>query len=155
MAARRKDRRSLGVLLPCHLSAVLPRATATDAASRPMTEDHAGIGARIRTLRQRRGWTLEKLAVELDLTNGYVSMLERGRRRPSVKTLQRLAEVFDVPVASLVGDEPTLTSAAHPSLGRISTVLENPELDDASRAALVDLLDRLASFAEARAPLNP
>jgi XRE family transcriptional regulator, regulator of sulfur utilization len=119
-----------------------------------MADGHAGIGARIRVLRQRRGWTLEKLAVELDVTNGYVSMLERGRRRPSVKTLQRLAEAFDVPVAFLVGDEPSLTSAAHPSLARISTVLESPDLDDASRSALIDLLDRLASFAEACAPLN-
>jgi transcriptional regulator with XRE-family HTH domain len=116
-----------------------------------MAEQPTSIGARMRALRTERGWTLEMLAVELGLTNGYLSMLERGQRKPSVKTLQKVAEVFDVSVALLVGDEANAADA-HPSLGRIGTVLDNPDLDDEARAALVDLLDRLASLLEVSTP---
>jgi transcriptional regulator with XRE-family HTH domain len=51
------------------------------------------VGGRIRQLREEAGLTLEKLAYESDLgSKGYLSDIERGLARPSLVSLQALAD---------------------------------------------------------------
>lgn len=49
------------------------------------------FGNRLRTLREKRGWTLEELAERADISAPYVCMLEMGVRSPSFDTLKALA----------------------------------------------------------------
>lgn len=54
------------------------------------------IAIQMRAIRQQRGWTLKHLAERSGLSLSYLSDIERGRTAPSYKTMERLAEAFDL-----------------------------------------------------------
>jgi DNA-binding transcriptional regulator YiaG len=57
-------------------------------------------GASLRTaLRKWRGLTQNELAGRLDMSQGYLSDLESGRRKGAPETLQALARALDAPRA--------------------------------------------------------
>lgn len=61
------------------------------------------IGQRIRNLRQQAGLSLEKLAYESELgSKGHLSDLERGLTRPTITTLQAVADRLGVALLDLV-----------------------------------------------------
>ena len=59
------------------------------------------IGTRIRKARKRRGLTQEQLATP-QFTKGYISALERGAVRPSLKALEYLAARLELPLSHFV-----------------------------------------------------
>lgn len=59
------------------------------------------IGAKITLIRNKRGLTLEKLAYENDISKGYLSELESGKKLPSLKMLERIAEALEVDIKEL------------------------------------------------------
>lgn len=61
----------------------------------------AGVGANIGHLRMAGGLTLDRLAASSQLTRGYVSLVERGLKVPSMAALLRIATVLEVNVADL------------------------------------------------------
>tara|TARA_Y100000780_G_scaffold169120_1_gene154288 strand:- start:430 stop:1032 length:603 start_codon:yes stop_codon:yes gene_type:complete len=52
------------------------------------------IGARIRQLRHARGMTLVQLADKAALSHPFLSQLERGRARPSISSLEKIARAL-------------------------------------------------------------
>ncbi|MCA8967422.1 MAG: cupin domain-containing protein [Planctomycetes bacterium] len=64
-------------------------------ASRPPYAPTA-LGAEIRALRKARGLTLEGLAALAGASVGFLSLVERGRKRPSSATLQRISAALGV-----------------------------------------------------------
>ena len=61
------------------------------------------IGARIRVLRKEAGLTLEKLAYESEVgSKGFLSDVEQGLARPTVETLQAIADRLGVELLDLV-----------------------------------------------------
>ena len=60
------------------------------------------FGANVRRARQERGITLEALADEVGLAYTYVGQIERGRRNPTLKVVERFAEAFSVDPLSLL-----------------------------------------------------
>jgi transcriptional regulator with XRE-family HTH domain len=60
---------------------------------------------KLRTLRERRNMTQEQLGLALELDRVYISNLERGRRRPGVEMLYKIARFFEVSVDQLALDE--------------------------------------------------
>jgi transcriptional regulator with XRE-family HTH domain len=59
--------------------------------------------------RQRKQMTLEQLASQAGLTRGYLSMVERGLKVPSISALLKIAGVLDVNVAELFDANATAT----------------------------------------------
>jgi transcriptional regulator with XRE-family HTH domain len=59
------------------------------------------LGARVRSLRRERGWTLKHLGREAGLSHPFLSQLERGLARPSVGSVERIARAFGMPVGLL------------------------------------------------------
>jgi transcriptional regulator with XRE-family HTH domain len=57
------------------------------------------VGGHIKRLREERGWSQPRLAVEAGVAVSAVSQIENGRRSPNVSTLDKLAEAFGVDVA--------------------------------------------------------
>lgn len=55
-----------------------------------------GIGEFIRDLRRGTGVSLRQLAERADVSNPYLSQVERGLRRPSAEVLQQLAAALRV-----------------------------------------------------------
>jgi len=60
------------------------------------------IGTRIRVMRKSRGMTQESLAKAICQSASSITMYETGRREPDFETLEALADVFNVPIGSLV-----------------------------------------------------
>jgi transcriptional regulator with XRE-family HTH domain len=59
----------------------------------------ASVGDNIRQLRSTRGLTLDRLAALSQLTRGYISLVERGLKVPSIAALTRMALALEVTVA--------------------------------------------------------
>jgi transcriptional regulator with XRE-family HTH domain len=75
---------------------------ATDGEQDMNAQDTAsGLGARVRELRQARGLTLKALGRLAGLSHPFLSQLERGLARPSVGSVERIAQALDVPVSAL------------------------------------------------------
>ncbi len=60
-----------------------------------------GVGHEIKRLRERRGWSQAKLAVEADMSVSGVSMIENGQRNLTTTTLAKLAGAFGLEIADL------------------------------------------------------
>ncbi len=62
---------------------------------------HKQIAKNVRNLRKERALTQEQLALEANLNRAYIGYIERGERKPSVETLQKLATVLNIPLYKL------------------------------------------------------
>lgn len=62
-------------------------------------------GGRIRRLRRELGLTQSGMAEELGVSASYLNLIERNQRPISAQLLLRLAEVYDVDLRSLAGEE--------------------------------------------------
>ncbi len=62
------------------------------------------LGENIRTLRRQKGYSQEALAEKLHVVRQTVSKWEKGLSVPDAALLQTLAELFEVPVSSLLGE---------------------------------------------------
>ncbi len=62
----------------------------------------AAIARNTRELRGGRGWTLDQLAGRSGVSKGMLVQIEQARTNPSIATLCRVAEAFDVTLAQLV-----------------------------------------------------
>lgn len=76
------------------------------------------IGGRIRALRRARGFTLVQLAALADLSHPFLSQLERGRARPSMVSLEKIARALGSSQLELIAAAED-TSAEHPQSGTV------------------------------------
>ena len=61
------------------------------------------FGAYVRKLRKQKGLTLKQVERLAKVSNAYLSLLERGQRKPPrPEILKRMAEVYEVPVRELM-----------------------------------------------------
>ena len=81
------------------------------------------IGLRIRTMRQSRRMTQADLAYAINQSASSITMYETGRRCPDFETLEALADVFNVPLASIVSDDGA-SSEPDPQIHAVSTMME-------------------------------
>lgn len=63
------------------------------------------LAVKLKTLRIKRGQSLQQLADAIGASKAHVWELETGKStNPSIDLLRRIAEHFDVTVASLIGE---------------------------------------------------
>jgi transcriptional regulator with XRE-family HTH domain len=75
------------------------------------------IGQKVKSLRERRGLTQERLAELAELSPTYISHIERGSKNVSLNALMRLADALEVPVERLLCDScPTDRNAFLPEV---------------------------------------
>ncbi len=55
-----------------------------------------GVGVAIREFRQQAGLSQDQLADRMDMSTPYISMLESGKRYPSIEMLIRIAIALEV-----------------------------------------------------------
>ena len=83
----------------------------------------AGVGLNLRKLRAAKGLTLDRLAGMSELTRGYISLVERGLKAPSIAALLRMAKALDVNVAyffdAKAAGQPRYTIHRHQDEGAI------------------------------------
>lgn len=62
-----------------------------------------GLGAALRSLRNRRQLSLEAVATRLGISLSSLAMYERGERMPPLPRLQQLAQFYGVSLDQLLG----------------------------------------------------
>jgi len=60
------------------------------------------FGEKLREARVLKGLSQEALALSLEFDRTYISMLERGKRNPSLFTIYRIADFLDVEASDLL-----------------------------------------------------
>jgi len=107
-----------------------------------------GLGAFIRAQRQAAELTLRELAARTNVSNPYLSQIERGLHEPSVRVLKAIATALNVSAETLLAQagllEPDDERAEAPSVE--AAVRADPRLTDDQRR---DLLAVYRSFLEA------
>lgn len=68
-------------------------------------QDDANVGKRIKNLRKQRGWALRGLAKRCGLSANAISLIERGENSPTVSSLRRLAQAFNVPISDFFQED--------------------------------------------------
>jgi len=62
------------------------------------------IKERLRQLRNKAGWSQQKLAEKAGLSYNVVTKIEQGvARRPTIQTMMKLADAFQISIDELVG----------------------------------------------------
>ena len=67
-----------------------------------MKVDYVLLGERIKFWHQYRNFTQEKLAEKVELTSGFISLIETGKKRASLETLIRVCKELEITLNDLV-----------------------------------------------------
>lgn len=100
------------------------------------------VGGRLREIRKSRGLTQERLAERIERSVDAVSALERGLALPSFETLEKLADVLDVPVRDFFDVEEDASEARVRMLTRL--MMHARALSDADLEIAVEQIGLLA-----------
>jgi transcriptional regulator with XRE-family HTH domain len=106
------------------------------------------LGQLIHAQRKLARLSLRELAALSDLSNAYLSQLERGLHQPSIRVLTQLARALGMPPETLLRQAGLLDeAAAEPQEGSApppaeagsaeAAILNDPSLTDAQREALL------------------
>ena len=104
------------------------------------------VGAKIRRLREGRGWTGAQLAVYAGMAPSAVSQIETGKRSPNTGSLAKIARALEVELADLFPKAPS-GSSLEPSLFNGGREEERPT---ARWSAAVDGAQRLRETGSTR-----
>ncbi len=77
------------------------------------------VGSELRRRRNELGLTLRQVAVQTDLTSGFLSQVENDRVSPSLKSLGRIAEVLHTPLFHLLSvseGDPVVRATERPTV---------------------------------------
>ncbi|MGV9353135.1 helix-turn-helix domain-containing protein [Streptomyces misionensis] len=75
------------------------------------------IASRIRTERERRGWTLAQLAEASGVSRAMINRIERGESSPTAVVLGKLSAAFQLSIASLLALAEDGAAGAEPDGG--------------------------------------
>ena len=90
----------------------------------------SGVGKEVRRLREAKGWSQAKLAVETGMAVSGISQIENDRRNPNSATLTKLARALEVEVADLFPlGQPRLPELAPPGQAYFVPLEEGEEED--------------------------
>lgn len=97
------------------------------------TAKHRKIAERLKEARKLAGLSQNRVAKMLGLHRPTISEMEAGNRRVSADELARLAEIYDVSVAWLVGTGPEKIDVEDPRLELAARELTKLKPDDLER----------------------
>jgi transcriptional regulator with XRE-family HTH domain len=107
----------------------------------PWQRQVEAFGEYVRAQRKLAKLSLRELAARAEISNAYLSQLERGLHAPSVRVLKNLAEAFEVSAetileqAGLLDDEPEREERERP--GTEQVIMQDTRLTDAQKEALL------------------
>ena len=99
------------------------------------------LGSKLKELRKSRGLTQDDIAEKFGLSRGSVSNWEKGRRRPSVRQLEVLANYYNVSLDFFA--EETNTNEVVDILERAKTLLKDDSVPTSQKEELYQEIMRL------------
>jgi transcriptional regulator with XRE-family HTH domain len=108
------------------------------------------FGEYLRQQRRQANLSLRELAAHTQLSNAYLSQLERGQHEPSVRVLRQLSSALDVSVATLLAQAGLFADGGDdgPPAGHTATedaIRADPRLGDQQKEALLAVYRTLVS----------
>jgi transcriptional regulator with XRE-family HTH domain len=61
----------------------------------------AALGAVITELRVKKGWGYEEVAHKVGCNPGYLSDIERGKKNPTIKVVQAIADAHNIQLSKM------------------------------------------------------
>jgi transcriptional regulator with XRE-family HTH domain len=96
-------------------------------------------GDQIRALREERGYTLQDLAKRANLSLSYLSEIERGSKRPSLKSIDKLAAALNVSKSQIIEGDVTETGLTLGDRIRLMRSDKNLSLQELAQRAGISL----------------
>lgn len=110
------------------------------------------LGAFVRTQRQLANLSLREMANMTDVSNAYLSQIERGLHQPSVRVLRSLADALGMSAetllaqSGLIDDDGSAGDQPPPGPGRTeAAILEDPSLTGSQKEALLSVYRSFAA----------
>ena len=97
------------------------------------------LGDYLRDQRRLAQMSLRQLAEQSDVSNPYLSQIERGLRRPSAEVLQQIARALKISVESLYVKAGFLDAEEYAAGSVEHAIALDPRLSDRQRTALIDI----------------
>ena len=97
------------------------------------------LGDNIRTLRVSKGWTQVYLADRLQITAPFLAQIESGKRGTSLELVESVAEVFEIPIASLFLEQ-------MPNRAETKSHVRNIELKTAEKQLLESISESISKI---------
>jgi len=69
------------------------------------TANNGGNMVKLRNQRRKKGLSQAELARQIGVTPNYISLIEKGKKVPAVKTINKLALALDIPASSLLEND--------------------------------------------------
>ncbi len=111
----------------------------------PPLADLLDVGAFIRSQRERAEMSIRKLAELADVSNPYLSQIERGLRKPSADILQQVANALRISVESLYVRAGILPDVER-SVSTVPEAIDNdPDLAPEQKLALLNVYESFVS----------
>jgi transcriptional regulator with XRE-family HTH domain len=97
------------------------------------------LGGFIRTQRQQAQLSLRELAARTNVSNPYLSQIERGLHEPSVRVLKAIGSALNLSLETMLVAAGLLTPepAADEESGTEQAIRRDPRLTDEQRASLL------------------
>ena len=102
----------------------------------PWKQQYVAFGEFIRTQRKLAKLTLRQLAAASDVSDAYLSQLERGQHAPSIRVLKSLASAFGVTPAIMLAHAGMAIDESVP-IGTEMAIRADPRLTEAQKEALL------------------
>ncbi len=111
--------------------------------SEPASGPWDAFGAYLRSQRQLANLSLRQLAALTEISNPYLSQIERGLHQPSVGVIKALADALGLSVADLLASVADVGAPRDPETTVGSAVRADPRLTTAQKRALLAVYDAM------------
>ncbi|MEK7065993.1 MAG: helix-turn-helix transcriptional regulator [Patescibacteria group bacterium] len=109
-----------------------------------MEDVYGIIGQKVRAYRTRLGWTQEGLGEKASLHPSFIGQIERGVKKISIVTLQKLSKALRVKMSNLLDEEPLPYQPSRVEAEIIRMVREKPEKQQEYVLSIIQGLSRFS-----------
>ncbi|MBM7024211.1 helix-turn-helix domain-containing protein [Treponema sp. Marseille-Q4523] len=88
------------------------------------------LGNNVRTLRTNKGWTQVYVADRLQITAPFLAQIESGKRGTSLELIESIAELFNIPIASLFLEQTEIYMEAKVNMRKIKLITIEKQLQE-------------------------
>lgn len=108
------------------------------------------LGNRIKQLRKERSWLQSELGEKIDADSRQISRYENGKITPSLDTLIKIADVFEVSIDYLLKENAPKSPLPTQDLELLKHLNQLQNLTETDRTCLYHIIDALITKNEIR-----
>ena len=123
--------------MPSDREVYMPEKRTRRDAKRLLSENLQGLGTYIRAQRELANLSLRELAARTNVSNPYLSQIERGLHEPSVRVLRAIASALNVSAESLLLQAGLLDRSDAKQSSTEQAIRSDPALDAEQKRALL------------------